>query len=254
MERFQLRVKINMSTSKKFSLALLLAFAFAISPALALDFGLTGISPQCLRDTDSADSALTQQKSIDPLLALLNKYTNDVEQAYLEVYVGMVYGQRTGIVAPAKSVAHLTAALKYELPDRTYIQVLMWRGNAQEQLKQTSEALKDYLRGLLACSYHDFSGGWPEIKSPKVPIFMNSTDPANNERIKDYNTYRKNLDFQQFLFMQHYYLIDAVKRVTNDRPGGPAEITEALDNLSPDSTRVGVVREWLKSENKRPWP
>ena len=227
--------------------------------ALALDFGLAGVSQQCLRDCESADSVVSQRKSVEPLLVLLKKYTNEVEQADLEVYIGMVYGQRTGVVEPAKAVAHFTAALRYELPERTYIQVLMWRGNSQEQLKKTGEALRDYLRGLLACSYHDLSGGWPEIQSPKVPIFINSPDPENRERARDYSTYRKSLDFQQFLLMQRYYFVEAVKRVTNERPGSQAEITEALgklspDSVSPDSARVGVVCGWLKSENKRPWP
>jgi hypothetical protein len=54
--------------------------------------------------------------------------------------------------------------------------------------------------------------------------------------------------------MQRYYFLEAVKRATNERSGSQAEIMETLGKLSPDSTRVGVVREWLKSENKRPWP
>lgn len=29
---------------------------------------------------------------------------------------------------------------------------------------------------------------------------------------------------------------------------------EALDNLLPGTARVGIVREWWKAENKRPWP
>jgi hypothetical protein len=243
-----------MNINRTLLLVALVAIAFSVSPALALDSGLTGVSQQFLSDCESADGVVSQLKTVDPLLALLKKYTNEVEQAHLEVYIGRAYGQRTGVVDPAKAVVHFTAALRYELPERTYIQILMWRGNSQEQLKKTSEALRDYLRGLLACSYYDLSGGWPEIQSSKVPISMNSPDPENSERVRDYNTYRKSLDFQQFLLMQRYYFIEAVKRVTNERSGSQAEIMETLGNLSPDSTRVGVVHEWLKLENKRPWP
>ncbi len=155
---------------------------------------------------------------------------------------------------PAKAVAHFTAALQYELPERTYIEVLMWRGNSQEQLKKTTEALRDYLRGLLACSYYNLSGGWPEIQRSKVPIYMNSPDLENGERVRHYNRYRKSIDFQRFLLLQRYYLVEAVNRVRDERSGSRVEITEVLGTLSPDSSRLGAIRDWLKSENKRPWP
>jgi hypothetical protein len=244
----------NMNINKKLLLIALVGIAFGVWPVFAMDFGLVGVSQQCLRDCGSADSVVSQLKSTEPLLELSKRYTNEADQAYLEVYIGMVYGQRTGVVDPAKSLVHLTAALRYELPEKTYIQVLMWRGGSQEQLNKTKEALKDYLRGLLACSYHDLSGGWPKIQSSKVPIFMNSHDSENGERARDYNTYRKSLDLQQFLLMQRYYFIDAVKRVTRESSNSETEIMEILGDLSPDSARTRVVREWLKSENKRPWP
>jgi hypothetical protein len=166
------------------------------------------------------------------------------------------------LVDPAKAVVHFTAALRYELPERTYIEILMWRGGSQEQLKQTTEALRDYLRGLLACSYYDLSGGWPELQRSKVPIYLShpgrpgseKDDPENAERTRDYSRYRKSIDFQQFMLMQQYYLVEAVKRVTNERSGDRADIMEMLGTLSPDSNRFGLIRDWLKSENKRPWP
>jgi hypothetical protein len=107
---------------------------------------------------------------------------------------------------------------------------------------------------LLACSYHDLSGGWPEIKASKVPIYINSPDPENTERIRDYNNYRENIDFQGFLLMQRYYLIDAVKRVTKESPSNQAQVLEMLGNLTPDNNRYGIVMDWLRSENKHPWP
>jgi hypothetical protein len=243
-----------MNIHKTLLLAVLLAIAFGVSPALALDSGLTGVSQQFLRDCESADGVVSQLKSVDPLLALLKKYTNEVEQAHLEVHIGRAYGQRTGVVNPAKAVVHFTAALRYELPERTYIQILMWRGNSQEQIQKTSEALRDYLRGLLACAYHDLSGGWPAIQSSKVPIYMNSPDPENGERVRDYTTYRKTIDFQQFLLMQRYYLIEAVKRVGQEVSRSEGQIVEILGTLSPDASRFGTITNWLKSENKRPWP
>jgi len=235
-------------------IATLLAIAFRISPALALDLGQTGFSQQFLRDCESADGVVSQLKSVDALLALLQKYTNQVEQAHLEVLIGRAYNQRTGVVNPAKAVVHFTAALRCELPERTYFEVLMWRGNSQEQLEKRNEAFRDYLRGLLACSYYDLSGGWPAIQSSKVPIYMNSSDPENSERVRDYNTYRKSIDFQRFVFMQRYYLIEAVKRVRQEVSKSDDQIVEILGTLSPDSSRFRTITDWLKSENKQPWP
>jgi hypothetical protein len=225
-----------------------------VAPALALHSGLSGFSPSFLRDYEAAERMVNEHKSAQPFLDLLQEYTNEVEKAELEVSIGLAYNQRTGVVNPAKAVAHFTTALQYPLPEKTYIEILMWRGNSQEQVKQTPGALQDYLRGLLACSYHDLSGGWPEIKESKVPIYINSPDPQNSERVRDYNKYRDNIDFQRFLFMQRYYLIDAVKRVGKENPGRHDEIREMLGNLTPDSSRFGIVLEWLNLENKRPWP
>lgn len=243
-----------MNATSHIAAIVLCAVALPLSSALAAHSGLSGFSSGFLRDYESAQKAVDQTKSAEPLLALLAKATNTTEKAELEVSIGLVYGQRTGVLDPAKAAVHFTAALEYELPEKTQIEILMWRGNALEQLKKGTEALKDYLRGLLACSYHDLSGGWPEIQSPKVPIFTHSTDPENAERIRDYNAYRKAIDFQQFLLMQRYYLIEAVKRVTKDPLREPAVIMETLSTLSPDSSRLEIIRQWLKSENKRLWP
>jgi hypothetical protein len=232
----------------------LAAVILPVSPALALHSGLTGFSQDFLRDYESAQKAVDQNKSAQPLLALLQKYTNELEQAELQVSIGLVYNQRTGVVNPAHAVAHFTTALQYRLPEKTQIEILMWRGNSQEQLKQTTNSLNDYLRGLLACSYHDLSGGWPEIKPPKLPISINSPDPENTERARDYNAYRDRLDFQHFLLTQRYYLTDAVKRLTRQTPDSRAQILEMLGNLTPDNSRFGVILDWLKSENPRPWP
>ena len=205
------------------------AVALYASSALATHSGLSGFSSDFLRDYDSAEKSVGQYKSVEPLLELLEKYTNE-------------------------AVAHFTAALQYPLPEKTYIKILMWRGNSQEQLKKANEALMDYLRALLACSYHDLSGGWPEIQTSKMPIYMNSADPENSERVRDYNTYRKSIDFQRFLLMQRYFLIDAVKRIRPDPSKTDVQIVEILGTLSPDSSRFGTITDWLKSENLRPWP
>jgi len=231
------------------------AIALLATSALATNSGLSGFSSDFLRDYESALKAVDQSESAEPLLVLLERYTNEAEKAELEVSIGLAYGQRTGVVDPAKAVAHFTAALQYQLPEKTYMEVVMWRGNAQEQIKKQNEALKDYLRGLLACSYYDLSGGWPaEIQSPKETIYTNSPDPENSERVRDYNTYRKNIDFQRFLLMQRFFLIEAVKRVQPDLAKSGNQIVDILATLSPDSSRFETITDWLKSENSQPWP
>jgi hypothetical protein len=207
-----------------------------------------------LRDYDLAQKAVDQSKSAEPLLVLLERYTSPMEKAELEVSIGLAYNQRSGVVDHAKAVVHFTEALQCALPERTYLTILMLRGNSQEQLKKTNEALRDYLRGLLACSYHDLSGGWPEIQSPKVPIYLNSPDPENSERVRDYNTYRESIDLQQFLLSQRFYFIEAVKRVRQEVPKSDDQIVEILGALSPDSRRFELITDWLKSVNKWPRP
>ncbi len=253
-------INIPMNSARSLTVVVFFAVALHFSSALAIHSGLSGFSSDFLRDYNAAQQRVNESKSAEPLLALLAKHTNATETAELELSIGLVYGQRTGLVDPAKAVVHFTAALRYELPERTYIEILMWRGNSQEQLKKTTEALRDYLRALLACSYYDLSGGWPELQPSKVQIYLSRApnpkkdDPENAERMRDYNRYRKSIDFQQFMLMQRYYLVEAVKRVTNERSGDRAEIMEMLGTLTPDSSRFGLICDWLKSENKRPWP
>ena len=95
----------------------------------------------------------------------------------MESSIGLIYNQLEGFIDYAKAVIHLSNALKYRVPEETYINILMWRGNSVELIKKYDEALKDYLRGLLACSYQDLSGGWPEIRLPQVPFGRRSDDP-----------------------------------------------------------------------------
>ena len=242
----------------------LLVFALACGtwsiPAFALHSGLADAKGECIfskdfiRDYDSAQTLVDKVQSAEPLLKLLKKYRKTEEQAELELSIGLAYNQRTGVVDPAKAVIHLSNALKFHLPEKTRLQIFMWRGNSLEGLKKHDEALQNYLRGLLACSYYDLSGEWPEIKSSNVPIYTNSDDPENAQRVRDYQRYRKTIDFQRFLFMQRYYLIEAVKRVQTNAAIDEDQVRKVLKELSPDTSRYDIVIGFIKSENKRPWP
>jgi hypothetical protein len=202
-------------------------------------------------DTSAAEMADNMPRG-EQLIALQQKYAKATEPLELDVAIGLLYGQTGGFVNPSNAVVYFTKALQYALPERAYIEVVTWRGGSQEQLHNYDEALMDYLRGLLACSYYDLSGGWPNIQQSVVPIYSDSSDPENEQRIKDYNLYRQHLDFQQFLLMQRYYLIDGVKRVQREKSN--RQIQEMLQKLTPDAGKYGTIMGWLKSANKRPWP
>lgn len=238
------------------------ALLMALSPAPGFSFssGLTDangdspFSPEFTRAVEAAQSAVNETKSAEPILRLLKTFTRPEEQLELNLEIGLIYNQRTDLVDPADAVYYLGKVLAYHLPERTRIAVLMWRGNSSEQLREFSPALADYLRGLLACSYHDLSGPWPEIRESGVAIYLNSPDPENNTRIRDYNQYREAIELERYLLQQKYYFVEAVKRIRDSAHFGDEVILKALGELSPDLTRREVVLRWLKAENKRSWP
>lgn len=238
----------------------LVCLAFYGIPAFALHSGFKDakgdivFSEEFIRDYEFAGDAVTKSRSVEPFLKLLKKYKQPEEVVELEVSIGLVYNQRAGLVDPAQAVVHFSNALKYNLPEKTYIQVLMWRGNSLEQLKKHSEALRDYLRGLLACAYYDLSGGWPEIKPPKIPFNRRSNDPEDVQRARDYWMYRNRIDFQRFLLTQRYYFIEATTRVQSHLSIGDHQVLNILEELSPDTSRFSSLMKLLKSRNERPWP
>ena len=231
-----------------------------VSSAFALHSGLVGTDDECIftkefiQDYEVAQKSVDTLKSAEPFLALLTKYRKPEERAELELSIGLVYNHRTGVVDPAKAVTHLSRALEFNLPERTFIDICMWRGGSYEQLKKYPEALRDYIRGLLACSYRDLDGGWPEVLASTVPIYMNSEDPENHQRVKDYQRYRYAIDFKRFLLMQRYSLIEAVKRVQADGAITDKALEKAVKELTPDMSRYEIIAGLLKSENKQPWP
>jgi hypothetical protein len=179
-----------------------------------------------------------------------------VEVAELEVLLGFLYNQRTGLLDPAQSVIHLSKALDHDLPERTRLQALMWRSGSLEQLKRYDAALKDLLRYLLICSYHDLSGGYPSIKAPNVLIYSgsNSNNPENLERLQDYHRYREEIAFQSDMLWGRYSAIEGIRRLEKYTATTNEQTGKVLEQLSPDTSRQNIIKEWLKSENKDPTP
>ncbi len=239
--------------ARNFCITIMALVILASRPALAQFPGLPGCSREFYRDVMAAESKVNEEKSVEPVLALQQRYTSELEHISLEISIGLDYNQRGVVVNPTNAVVHFTTALNYDnLPDQTRLEILLWRGGSLEQMGKFDEALKDYLRGVLECSYYDLTGGWPEILQSKVAIYMNSPDPENPQRARDYNRYRRHVDFQQFLLRYRYYFIDAVKRVQQDKHDD--DILDILKTISPDTGRNEKIIESLKSENKQPWP
>ncbi len=216
--------------------------------------GETVFSPEFLQGYEAAIKAAEQSKSAEQVEQLLTKYKQPNEIAELELTLGILYGQRTGLVDPEKAIEHFNRALQYEFPEQTYLEIIMWRGNAHEQLKNHREALQDYLRGLLACSYQELSGGWPLDARPRLDYDIRSADAQDVQRAMDYRRYLQRITAQRFLLMQRYYLIDAVKRMQNELEANDQELRTILEELSSDTSRYGLILEMVHSENKRPWP
>jgi hypothetical protein len=92
------------------------------------------------------------------------------------------------------------------------------------------------------------------VLASTVPIYMNSDDPENPQRVKDYQRYRYAVDLKQFLLRQRYYLIEAVKRAQADGAIADQTVEKAVKELTPDTSRYQIISGFMKSEIKRPWP
>jgi len=213
-------------------------------------------SPGFCEDKRAAERAAQESKSVTPLLKLFDTYKKPVELAELEFTLGLVFSQRTGLTDRTQAIVHLTNALKYELPEQTRVKALNWRAGPLARLHKYEESLKDRLRCLLICSYYDFSGGMQQIKPSNVPLYTGygSNNPENLQRHRDYRDYRRQLDFRNEIFLQRYHAIDAVKRLQKEPGITDEQIMKALTEVTPDSSRYEIIMQWLKSENKWPWP
>lgn len=237
-------------------LAFLVLFPTAHAYAFAADFtgidGKTVFSEAFIEDFSKAEKETAEQKSVKPMLALLEQYKKPTEQAQLYSTIGLLYNQRTGLVDEAKAVEYLTKALEYEFSDRAYVQLIAWRGNSLETLKRYDEALADYLQGLLVCSYYNVSDGRPEIQDPPMPIYMNSPDPRNDERVRNYRRYRHSIDLIGNLSTMQSALVEAVKRLQNNNNIDAKHVTDTLNALYPDPKKREQVLHLINGENIKP--
>ena len=167
--------------------------------------GHMNFSERFVRDYNTAQSALEATGSTDRFHALLKKYRHPNERAELELTRGVIYSQRTGFVAPDKAVAHLTRALDFDLPDVAYLNTLLWRAGALEQLGEREDAVRDHLRGLVACTRHDLPSQWPELLPPIAMFSLRPENEAEREAKRDDERYHSWVLFEQHVLRQRGY-------------------------------------------------
>jgi hypothetical protein len=199
------------------------------------------------------------------LEAMLRQFTRDEEQAEIQLTLGVIYGQRTGLVDPAKAVPHYTQALRYELPPSVRTGVFVWRGNAQEQRGRNRAALMDYLRGLLICTQFDLSHGWP-ADPPRLPEDTReetAVDPGAGREAEprtrpgrggEYLLQSRLVRIERTMLMHRYYLVEAVKRVAAKDKLTAEDLDKEIAFIVSEPRRAREIRAWCASENKRPWP
>jgi len=240
------RVRITMGV------ALLLADGMCNVPA-ALGQLLQPLLPAEFRAAvATAEKAAAEAHSVTPVLKLFDVYKEPAEVAEVEMSLGMLYDQRTGLVDPVQAVLHLGKALQYDLPERERLQALMWRQGSQQQLGRYDAAREDLLRILLICSYHDLPDSSEGIGEPKPKALTSIGEPADPERALDYDYYREQNSYQDFLLLSRYAAIEAIRHLQKVAGFKDEEIRETLEELSPSVLRQEVVKRWLASENRKP--
>jgi hypothetical protein len=240
--------------------ALTMGFALVCSPLFALHARLTDpsgntvFSEAFLKDYQRAGEAVNEARSVQPLLDLLAIYKTPNEAAELEVTIGMIYSQRTGLTDPAKAVEHLTIALGYRLPKETCLELLLWRAGSLEQLGQADRARRDHLRGLVACVDYSLPDEWPEIEPPESPVSLATgrsdvADAEEVERLRDYQRYIATVKEQQFLLRHQFYFLEGIKRIGAKSPIDEGSLQKLIKELTPDKTKRAAIRQLLRADN-----
>jgi hypothetical protein len=211
--------------------------------------GNIAFSEEFVRDYNAAEFARKATGSADPFHALLKKYRHPNERAELELTLGVIYSQRTGFVAPEKAVPHLTRALDYDLPDEAYLNTLLWRAGSFEQLGKREDAIRDHLRGLVACTRHDLPSEWPELLPPIAMFSIRPENEAEREAKRDYERYRSRVLLQQHVMRQRGYFVQGIRRLCQGVSESDTKLLDMLEQITPDPRKHASVVRLLKPED-----
>ena len=211
-------------------------------------------SPDFVRAYESAMTAVDKEKSMVQIFSMLERYMEPLELAELELAIGIIYNQRADFRDPQKAVFHLSNALAYNLPLKAYIRATGWRATSLDQLNRYRDSIKDWLRILLACSYHVLPREWPSIQEFRVPIYMSSRDPENMQRLWDSRRFRNGIKLHQFLLRFRYTAIGLIADLQSRASITDEQVHALFEDLTPDNNRIDAIMVQLQSENPRPWP
>lgn len=211
----------------------------------------------------AATSDQSKPDAVTQLEEMREKCTRPEEIAEIELTLGVIYGQRAGMVDQVKAVPHFTKALNHEPPATVRTGVLVWRGNALEQQKRYRAALPDYLRGLVICTQFDLFHGWP--KDPpslqEDPRPESAVDPTALEGRRsgpgrsgpDALAQHRLIRIEREMLMHRYYLVDAVQRIAKHEKLDAIEAEQEIAYLVSDSRRATQIMLWCQDKNERPW-
>lgn len=248
-------------------LALALPLSWIVTPARATETDLHcvdyqfPISPIFLAELDAANHA---DSPVGQLEAMYQKAVSPAEKAEIELTIGRVCCQRTGLVNPAKAIEWYDKALVRDLPPTVLGQQFILRGNMHERLEHTDQALSDYCRGLLICLQFNLPDTWPESDGTgqlRPARIDNSADakPAEEQLDKKQQTADWRRDYEatrreQDLLGLRYYYIDAITRVMKARPVSEPELQKIAEKLTNRKDRLTELLRRVREPNPRPWP
>lgn len=202
-------------------------------------------SERFLRDYAAATSEIAEAGSANPLHELLEHYDQPNEQAEIQLTLGVIYAQRTGLVSPEKAIRHLSLALDFQLPDRAHVDALLWRAGSFEQLRKRDEAVRDHLRGLVACLKFAPHDARPELLPPKIEFSINPQDDEERQIKADYERYRLSVMLLQHIHRQRGYFVQGIRRLTRDQADAEIRLKGMLQTITPDPKAQDRVLDWI---------
>ena len=210
------------------------------------------------------DAANHGEAPVAQLEALHRKAVSPAEQAEIELTLGRIYCQRTGMVNPAKAIEWYNKALVRDLPPTVLAQQFILRGNMHERLEHTDEALRDYCRGMLICLQFNLPSTWPDESGTGLlqpaPIDNSLDARAESDQLDEKTQtaeWRRDRDAtrrDQDLMRMRYYYIDAIVRVMGARKVSEAGLQKIAEKLTNRKDRVTELLRRVREPNPRPWP
>jgi hypothetical protein len=236
----------------------------------ALETSMMGVDREPLFSKEFLQELTTCRKDSNPierLTELHSKSTKPEEQAEIELSIARIYNQITGYVDYGKAVEWYNKALVRDLLPIALTEQLILRGNSHESLGHDGDALKDYIRGLLACLRFRIPAKWPQrtsegrLQPPPRNSRLEFGSKPNPEQIQnekeqyaDYWRENRSVDVEQQVMRSRYYYVDAIKRIMARSGMTEKKLRDAAEKLTNQQDRVEEILRRVREPNPRPWP